>query len=948
MDTTSRIAETQAQSDALHRHTKSIVNTPNATPAHSEIFNHTSVLNKTYNMPSLDNASYNNTLTGRTTSQPRVSMEAQAMTGPILNERQESSFKEYAQSSRPLMTEGTAAVAALRPHPIRGLDDSSVAFKLPSFENRVPLADNRGDRRSLFQSDNEGPQNLTRPFPELENKISLMYRKPVIASKFDNSGSQSIDLSRHMSKFGNRIPHLNGRSQTWKNSTRKAQQNRFPFTVSSRKEALLPKASHQTLPQAPIHENKEIQGQKNIFTAQEAIDTSVEMTDAPILRAEGFTEAPEAPKTKQVRIALDSRNGLPKEKVAKFFRASYCGDWEPSSPWDSERVGHTELDLNGHLNSLKHTVSGSPVPPWTPVKKPGARYPESIAPGQDPDFHVERPNKVFTPPNAQFQTPHLNHDQVLGSPYDSTVITGASAQSPVIRGVNKEGQTAKDLEIEHGITSSLLLNPALETPERPAPANSYYRMMERVVNGVRKAVFLSPSPSRNIVQDATHIAHPGSAVMETSYTSIHMQDAPRLQESMSPTYSYDPPSVIDVDAIHDVGEIQYGVGGPSTENRQSGNETKTDVADTLSSNNTEVVEEGSDTARPGNVRSYDGKPSSPAAGADKQESASTLGADMFLEIATSEMAELGLSNKMTRKMKKAREAKEVALAKAKAEQEAKDAKARAEKEAAEAQAKAESEEAERKSQFQRRLPKQKLVQPLSHDWEFKIDEAMKQNGSLTTTSNGTDLTRHDLLSVLGDRKWLNDEIINGYIDWVVDYANKKSAKGANATPKVVAQNSFFYDKLSKEGPSSVSRWMRRKKAAGAKLLEVETVLIPVNNASHWTLIVVSPKARTIEYLDSFGGAGVRMVDNTKKWLKVELGALYNDNEWQVLDTASASQDNGYDCGVFVATNAECVVGGISTSSYSGDDMTDQRRRIAGVLLNKGFGNGREFIPAIDL
>lgn len=269
--------------------------------------------------------------------------------------------------------------------------------------------------------------------------------------------------------------------------------------------------------------------------------------------------------------------------------------------------------------------------------------------------------------------------------------------------------------------------------------------------------------------------------------------------------------------------------------------------------------------------------------------------------------------------------------------------------AAAAKAIAEAEEAERKARSHRRMPKDRLVKPLSKDWGAKIREAMSKGDhvALATTVSGTELRRKDFMTVLGERQWLNDEIINAYLEWIVEYANKKAGKnGRNAIPKVIAHNSFFYKNIATQGPQSVSRWMKRKKAEGKKLLEVETLLIPVNNASHWTIIVVSPKERTIEYLDSFSGAGKVFINLTKEWLAAELGSYWREEEWRVLSTQSAEQLNGFDCGVFLVTNAECVVGGIATDSYNWDDMAAQRHRIAAVLLNRGFGD--DLIPAEEL
>lgn len=247
-----------------------------------------------------------------------------------------------------------------------------------------------------------------------------------------------------------------------------------------------------------------------------------------------------------------------------------------------------------------------------------------------------------------------------------------------------------------------------------------------------------------------------------------------------------------------------------------------------------------------------------------------------------------------------------------------------------------------KMKFARRMPARKLIQPLTIEWEHRIQEALSKgdDATLTTTVTGTQIRRKDLLTVLGERSWLNDEIINGYLEWIIEHANVSSGRnGKTSTPKAVAFNSFFYKKLASEGPKSVLRWSKRKMIDGKRLLDVDTVLIPVNNASHWTLLVVSPAARTVEYLDSFGGPSKVFIDNAIRWLEAELGPKFLLDDWTVLETRSASQYNGYDCGVFCITNAECVVSNWRTDSYGAEDMAAQRRRIAAVLLGRGFVEG---------
>ena len=251
----------------------------------------------------------------------------------------------------------------------------------------------------------------------------------------------------------------------------------------------------------------------------------------------------------------------------------------------------------------------------------------------------------------------------------------------------------------------------------------------------------------------------------------------------------------------------------------------------------------------------------------------------------------------------------------------------------------------------RRRPTKPLVQTLGSRWESNVDKAqyISAHEVITTSIGGTELRLKDFQTLLGRNAWLNDEIINSYIEWIVDAANRAASEtphvygdSAGKVPRFIAHNSFFYQNLIKKGPSSTQGLMRRKKAPGTALLEVDSVFVPICKGAHWTVGVVRPVAKTIEYFDSMGGSGHQFTELMRQWLAFQLGDAYIEEEWKVPRTACAHQSNGYDCGVFVCTNAFCVALGLDTSCYTERDMTQQRRNIAAVLINRGFTGDFDF------
>jgi len=288
------------------------------------------------------------------------------------------------------------------------------------------------------------------------------------------------------------------------------------------------------------------------------------------------------------------------------------------------------------------------------------------------------------------------------------------------------------------------------------------------------------------------------------------------------------------------------------------------------------------------------------------------------------------------KARKEREEAEAAAKKARLEKEKAEEKARAAKEA----------EEERKRNSVREIPVEKVIQPLTADWEAKVDAAMakQSNNVVAKTSTGTALTRKDLGTLFPQpgrdpaSGWLNDEVIMAYLQAVVDYGREISGYKDGDIPKYHAFNTFFFKNIRDKGVQSVKRWAIKAKIGGKNLESVERVFIPVHSGAHWTLLVVSPIAHTIEYFDSLDRGPGPFIKVAKDWLKQEMGKNYKEDEWRVVlaDGGGPQQSNSSDCGVFAVTTAKMVLLGINPEAYSSLDIPLQRKRMVAELMNGGF------------
>ncbi|CAK7228274.1 hypothetical protein SCUCBS95973_006824 [Sporothrix curviconia] len=252
----------------------------------------------------------------------------------------------------------------------------------------------------------------------------------------------------------------------------------------------------------------------------------------------------------------------------------------------------------------------------------------------------------------------------------------------------------------------------------------------------------------------------------------------------------------------------------------------------------------------------------------------------------------------------------------------------------------EEEELARKSGL--RQPSRKVIVSLSDSWHSRVNAAIcaDPNKDIAKSPEGTALRRNDFKTVVSKSEWLNDEIVNGFLLHLANYINRKAGitNPKTQTPKCHAFTSFFWKPLSTKGAAGTERWMKRVGVTKDNFLKIDTILIPICESSHWTLVVVRPGRATITHMDSLGsrGAGRPAVTNiVMRWVKDLLKDSFS-GKWRVQHYDSPRQTNGWDCGVHTITNALFLSLGLDPSFYGAVDMPLQRDRIAATLINGGF------------
>jgi hypothetical protein len=202
----------------------------------------------------------------------------------------------------------------------------------------------------------------------------------------------------------------------------------------------------------------------------------------------------------------------------------------------------------------------------------------------------------------------------------------------------------------------------------------------------------------------------------------------------------------------------------------------------------------------------------------------------------------------------------------------------------------------------------------------ETDDAVIKNEKL-----GYSLLRGSL-ERLGPRRWLNDEVLNGYVALI------------NSVPKpVFVMNTFFFTMLEDmhaRGDYNFAKLQRILRRIKFNLDTYETLVIPVNvKQCHWFLLRVCFTTYTIQVVDSIlcteGQAGV-YASVLERFL-VDLSGI---STWRIETLESVPQQgNAYDCGLFACVNMELMSRGLPVRYEVDEEFSDDnRKRIAVELM----------------
>ncbi|XP_066521843.1 sentrin-specific protease 2 isoform X2 [Hoplias malabaricus] len=195
---------------------------------------------------------------------------------------------------------------------------------------------------------------------------------------------------------------------------------------------------------------------------------------------------------------------------------------------------------------------------------------------------------------------------------------------------------------------------------------------------------------------------------------------------------------------------------------------------------------------------------------------------------------------------------------------------------------------------------------LTKEIQHEVSAALVQRDPDLVLSSAFKLriTQRDL-ATLQEGSWLNDEVINFYLNLVM--ARSEQEKSGI---KVYCFSTFFFPKLHTGGHAAVRRWTK-----AVDLFLYEFVFIPLHLGVHWSLIAVDFRTKSVRSYDSMGQRHDDICNLILMYLKeeykVKKGKDLDVLKWTVTSMRATvpQQKNGSDCGVFVCKYADYIARG---------------------------------------
>ncbi|KAF8387850.1 hypothetical protein HHK36_026512 [Tetracentron sinense] len=228
--------------------------------------------------------------------------------------------------------------------------------------------------------------------------------------------------------------------------------------------------------------------------------------------------------------------------------------------------------------------------------------------------------------------------------------------------------------------------------------------------------------------------------------------------------------------------------------------------------------------------------------------------------------------------------------------------------------------------------------PLTAEEEAEVTHALSgpnRRKVLVTHQNSNIEISGQTLQCLRPGAWLNDEVINLYLELLKEREKREPKKFL----KCHFFNTFFYKKLisGRNGYNfkDVKRWTTQRKI-GYSLIECDKIFVPIHKEIHWCLAVINKKDEKFQYLDSLKGMDTQVMEVLARYIVEEVkeksGLNINVSSWkQEYVDDLPEQENGWDCGMFMIKYADFYSRGLGLC-FKQEHMPYFRKRTVKEIL----------------
>ncbi|RID72573.1 hypothetical protein BRARA_C04462 [Brassica rapa] len=236
----------------------------------------------------------------------------------------------------------------------------------------------------------------------------------------------------------------------------------------------------------------------------------------------------------------------------------------------------------------------------------------------------------------------------------------------------------------------------------------------------------------------------------------------------------------------------------------------------------------------------------------------------------------------------------------------------------------------------KKVPDEPFI-PLTEEEEAEVYNTFsgknRRKVLVTHANSNIDITG-EVLQCLTPSAWLNDEVINVYLELLKERETREPKKYL----KCHFFNTFFYKKLVSDSGynyKAVRRWTTQRKL-GYALIDCDMIFVPIHRGVHWTLAVINIRDRKFLYLDSLNGVDSKILNALAKYLgdeaKEKSGKDIDVSSWDMEFVEDLpQQQNGYDCGMFMLKYIDFFSRGLGLY-FSQEHMPYFRLRTAKEIL----------------